>query len=445
MTLYARIIGLALVAILATAYVQIQGSSGTSSPLTTNGDLYYYNAGNARLPVGSAGQVLTVSGGFPTWAAPGGGTTHNLLSATHTDSTIGTVARGDVITGQGVTPTWTRLALGTVNRYLKSDGTDIVYSSGAAAGTGTCTNQFVSATNADASPSCTTVTLASAQFANQGATNQVLHGNAAGNPSWAAVNLASEITGTLPLANGGTNQTTWTAARCVRVNAGGTALEAAAGDCTTGSGLTSLNSQTGSTQTFANDTNVTISSAANTHTLGWSGTLAVARGGIGVGTLTGLAVGNGTSAFSAYGGTSCTNQFPRSLNASGAATCATVGTTDVATALRSASKSVTIDAPTTSASNKIQWEFPSAITITEVVCSTDTGTVTIQLDERARATPNTAGTNVLTSSLVCDSDSQSTTGFSNAGIAADVPLNLQVSAVASSPGVVRVHVQYTID
>lgn len=31
---------------------------------------------------------------------------------------------------------------------------------------------------------------------------------------------------------------------------------------------------------------------------------------------------------SAYAGTSCTNQFPRSLNASGAATCATVGITD---------------------------------------------------------------------------------------------------------------------
>src|SRR5262249_1501259 len=43
--------------------------------------------------------------------------------------------------------------------------------------------------------------------------------------------------------------------------------------------------------------------------------------------LTGLALGNGTSAFSAYGGTSCTNQFPRSLSASGAATCASVSLT----------------------------------------------------------------------------------------------------------------------
>lgn len=58
-----------------------------------------------------------------------------------------------------------------------------------------------------------------------------------------------------------------------------------------------------------------------------TGLLPVTNGGIGVGTLTGLALGNGTSAFSAYGGTSCTNQFPRSLNASGVATCSSVSLT----------------------------------------------------------------------------------------------------------------------
>jgi hypothetical protein len=46
--------------------------------------------------------------------------------------------------------------------------------------------------------------------------------------------------------------------------------------------------------------------------------------------LTGLVLGNGASAPTAYAGTSCTNQFPRSLNANGAATCNTVSlTTDV--------------------------------------------------------------------------------------------------------------------
>lgn len=46
-----------------------------------------------------------------------------------------------------------------------------------------------------------------------------------------------------------------------------------------GIGLTSLNAQTGNTQIFANDTNILITSSANTHTLSWGGTLSLARGG----------------------------------------------------------------------------------------------------------------------------------------------------------------------
>jgi|GEM_PF-4435947 len=44
-----------------------------------------------------------------------------------------------------------------------------------------------------------------------------------------------------------------------------------------GSGITSLNGQTGGVQSFANDTNVIISSAQDVHTLGWTGTLAKGR------------------------------------------------------------------------------------------------------------------------------------------------------------------------
>lgn len=70
-----------------------------------------------------------------------------------------------------------------------SNGTTIV---GAAAATGTntattCTNQFVSAVSGVAVPTCTTVTLAGAQFANQGTTTTVLHGNGAGNPAFSAI------------------------------------------------------------------------------------------------------------------------------------------------------------------------------------------------------------------------------------------------------------------
>ncbi len=66
-----------------------------------------------------------------------------------------------------------------------------------------------------------------------------------------------------------------------------------------GAGITTLNSLTGATQTFADGTNVTMTSAGTTHTLGWTGDLAVADGGSGAGTFTadGVLMGNTTSAF----------------------------------------------------------------------------------------------------------------------------------------------------
>lgn len=48
-----------------------------------------------------------------------------------------------------------------------------------------------------------TATLASADFVNQGTTTTVLHGNAAGNPTWAAINLAADVTGVLPMTSTG--------------------------------------------------------------------------------------------------------------------------------------------------------------------------------------------------------------------------------------------------
>jgi fibronectin-binding autotransporter adhesin len=62
--------------------------------------------------------------------------------------------------------------------------------------------------------------------------------------------------------------------------------------------LGSLNGLTTNSQTFANDTNITITSTGSTHTLGWSGQLAVSRGGTGASSFTtnGVVYGNGTGA-----------------------------------------------------------------------------------------------------------------------------------------------------
>jgi hypothetical protein len=73
------------------------------NPSTTLGDIEYRSATantNTRLAIGSTGNVLTVSGGVPVWAAPAGGgkvlqvvyadtTTATLITtATYTDSTL---------------------------------------------------------------------------------------------------------------------------------------------------------------------------------------------------------------------------------------------------------------------------------------------------------------------------------------------------------------------
>jgi hypothetical protein len=55
------------------------------NPSTTLGDIEYRSSTantNTRLGIGSTGNVLTVSGGVPTWAAPGGGAGLTLLSTT---------------------------------------------------------------------------------------------------------------------------------------------------------------------------------------------------------------------------------------------------------------------------------------------------------------------------------------------------------------------------
>jgi hypothetical protein len=61
-----------------------------------------------------------------------------------------------------------------------------------------------------------------------------------------------------------------------------------------GSGISSLGGLTGATQTFGDDTNVTMVSAGTAHTLTWAGQLAVGRGGTGAATFTdnGVLLGN---------------------------------------------------------------------------------------------------------------------------------------------------------
>lgn len=81
------------------------------NPQTTTGALAYRSATanvNTALPIGSTGNVLTVAGGVPTWAAPAAGKIVQVVSTTKTDSFSSSTADAFTdITGMSVaiTPT----------------------------------------------------------------------------------------------------------------------------------------------------------------------------------------------------------------------------------------------------------------------------------------------------------------------------------------------------
>jgi len=79
------------------------------NPSTTLGDIEYRSSTantNTRLGIGSTGQVLTVAGGVPTWAAPaGGGKVLQVVQAIYsTSTTIATTTYTDTGISLSITP-----------------------------------------------------------------------------------------------------------------------------------------------------------------------------------------------------------------------------------------------------------------------------------------------------------------------------------------------------
>lgn len=101
------------------------------------------------------------------------------------------------------------------------------------------------------------------------------------------------------------------------------------------------------------------------------------------------------------------------------------------------------NATTTKNPSAQRWNI-QAMTIVEIGCNTDSGSTTIQFDERAEATPNTAGTDVMSAVLVCDNNSASTTAFANSGMAARSWLSLDFDAISNSTNT-NVYIKYTDD
>ncbi len=103
------------------------GGTGTSTFEAYS--LVYASADDtiSQILPGPNGYALVMQSGQPVWASTSPGTTHDLLSSMHPDTTEATVLRGALITGQGVSPSWSLLALGANGSVVYSDGTDLVW------------------------------------------------------------------------------------------------------------------------------------------------------------------------------------------------------------------------------------------------------------------------------------------------------------------------------
>jgi hypothetical protein len=104
-----------------------------TDPTTTVGDIIIRDAGNnlTRLGIGTAGQVLTVAGGAPSWAAVPGGitglTTHYLPKATSA-TTIGNsllVETGSAISTTGTLEAQSGMRTASTGPYLRTKVIDI--------------------------------------------------------------------------------------------------------------------------------------------------------------------------------------------------------------------------------------------------------------------------------------------------------------------------------
>jgi hypothetical protein len=89
-------------------FVWSADAAGMTNPMTTTGDTIYSSSGStpARLAIGSTGNVLTVAGGVPTWAAPaaGGKVLQVIQGTTTTNVNVASTSFTDTGLSATITP-----------------------------------------------------------------------------------------------------------------------------------------------------------------------------------------------------------------------------------------------------------------------------------------------------------------------------------------------------
>jgi len=167
-----------------TGLIVYNTATAGSAPNNVIPGYYYWNGAAWALllapTVGNPGQVLTSNGGgMPSWTTVSGtGTVTNFSSGNLVP----------LFTTSVTNPTTTP----SLSFTLSNAGAYTILGNN---------------TNASAAPTYFSPVLASALYQNQGTIHTVLHGNAAGNPSWGQVDLTSDVTNNLPVTNlnSGTN------------------------------------------------------------------------------------------------------------------------------------------------------------------------------------------------------------------------------------------------
>jgi hypothetical protein len=177
-------------------------AGGTGLTSYTAGDMLYYASGTvlSKLAIGATGRYMSSTGSAPQWSAPAALT---KTDDTNVTLTLGGSASTALLNAASLTLGWTgtlAVTRGGTGLSTVAQG-DILY--GSAANTLVALAKNASATR---------------YLSNTGATN---------NPAWAQIDLSNGVTGTLPVGNGGTGNTTFTAGYIPYGN-GGSALSTSA-------------------------------------------------------------------------------------------------------------------------------------------------------------------------------------------------------------------------